>query len=80
MAGLKRCAVWGLVPRCRYAFAARHWFLSLGIGNQGRHHMANVLKLLLKGWLLKKLGASGCLVVVIFIVVVAMLLGYVIAN
>jgi len=42
--------------------------------------MANMLRLLFKGWLLKKLGASGCLVMVILLVVVAMLLGYLIAN
>lgn len=42
--------------------------------------MANVLKMLFKGWLLKKLGASGCLVIIIIVVVLAMGLGYFAAN
>jgi hypothetical protein len=42
--------------------------------------MANILRLLFKGWILKKMGASGCLVIVILIVVLAVLVGYLIAN
>lgn len=45
--------------------------------------MANILKIFLKGWLIKKFGAkagAGCLVVVILLLLVAMLIGYWIAQ
>lgn len=42
--------------------------------------MANILSMLFKGWILKKMGAGGCLIIVILMIVLAMLGGYLIAN
>ena len=42
--------------------------------------MANIVSMLFKGWILKKMGAGGCLKIVILIVVLAVLGGYLIGK
>jgi hypothetical protein len=45
--------------------------------------MANIVKLLLKGWLLKKFGAkagAGCLFLLVIVIGLAMMMGYFMRN